>query len=232
MKRWFAKIVVFLLLGAIVNITVAWWCELSTTLTVNIGRINLDQEEAVWPKYLDDANWPPPVLAYREKVEGVGVRVTEMRSDPGSYNDSLSLETDELFIFAVIECGWPFRSVQVHRHGVFGPHREARMSEALARAGWYRGLPPPAFVPVYGPRDAHRLPVVPIAGGFAINTILYAMGLWIVFGAPVTLHRVIRRYRRRRRGLCIKCGYDLRGASGGGGEGGCPECGWRREAAV
>ena len=225
MKRRILKLVVFLLLGAIVNVAVAWWCELSTTLTVNIGRINLDQEEAVWPKYLVDANWPPPVLAYREKVEGVGVRVTEMRSDPGTYNDSLSPETDELFIFSVIECGWPFRSLKVHWHGIFGPHREARMSETLARAGWYRGLTPPDFVPLYGPRGAHRLPIVPIAGGFAGNTILYASALWIVFGAPLTLHGIIRRYRRSNRGLCINCGYDLHGASGGGGGRVCPECG-------
>ena len=225
MKRRLTKLVVFLVLGAIVNVAVAWWCELSTTITLTIGRINLDQEEAVWPKYLLDANWLPPVVAYRDKVEGVGVRFTEMRSFPRSYAELSSLGSDELFLLGVVECGWPFRSLEVHWHAVFGPHQEARMSETLARAGWYRGLTPPDFVPVYGPRGAHSLPVVPIASGFAINTVLYASALWIVFGAPLTIHSVVRRYRRRKRGHCIKCGYDLRGTSGGG----CPECGWRRE---
>ena len=36
-----------------------------------------------------------------------------------------------------------------------------------------------------------------------------------------------KRWRRRRRGACLQCGYDLRGEL----DAGCPECGWRREAA-
>ena len=216
MKRRLTKLVVFLVLGAVVNVGVAWGCELSTTWTVTIGRINLDQEEVVWPKYLDDAKWPPPVVAYRDKVEGVGVRFTEMSSFAGSYDGR-----DEKFMLGVLEYGWPFRSMEVHWPMVFGPHQDARMSETLERAGWYRGLTPPDFVPVYGPRGAHGLPIVPVAGGFSINTILYASALWIVFGAPLTLHRVIRRLLRRKRGRCIKCAYDLRGAE----HEVCPECG-------
>ena len=57
--------------------------------------------------------------------------------------------------------------------------------------------------------------------GFAINTVFYAAILWLPF-APFQL----RRYLRRKRGLCIKCGYDLRGDFAAG----CPECGWGREA--
>jgi hypothetical protein len=44
-----------------------------------------------------------------------------------------------------------------------------------------------------------------------------ALGIITVFVNP----------RRRRKSLCPRCGYDLRGAPGGG----CPECGWRGEAA-
>jgi hypothetical protein len=35
-----------------------------------------------------------------------------------------------------------------------------------------------------------------------------------------------QRRKRRARGLCTECGYDLRGDYGGG----CPECGWKRSA--
>ncbi|MEM9251871.1 MAG: hypothetical protein AAGB29_05935 [Planctomycetota bacterium] len=35
-----------------------------------------------------------------------------------------------------------------------------------------------------------------------------------------------RRAVRRRRGLCVRCGYDLRGSTGA-----CPECGWETHVA-
>jgi hypothetical protein len=55
---------------------------------------------------------------------------------------------------------------------------------------------------------------------------------WIVAGAllayPVlaVTRGPVRRYRRRRRGLCLKCGYDLTGNISGV----CPECGTEKES--
>ncbi len=61
------------------------------------------------------------------------------------------------------------------------------------------------------------LPLRPIWPGFAINSVFYAAILWLLTLGPFTA----RRFIRRRRGLCIKCGYDLRGAE----HEVCPECG-------
>lgn len=55
--------------------------------------------------------------------------------------------------------------------------------------------------------------------GLLVNTALFAL-LW--FGL-LRLPHAIRRARRRRRGLCPDCGYDLTGL-----EGPCPECGATR----
>ena len=47
--------------------------------------------------------------------------------------------------------------------------------------------------------------------------------LFLLFAAYPTLAFIrgpLRRYRRRKRGLCVGCGYDLRGSPGR-----CPECG-------
>ena len=67
------------------------------------------------------------------------------------------------------------------------------------------------------------LPLSPIWPAFAINTVFYAVILWVLFAAPFAL----RRRRRINRGLCVNCAYDLRGresiASGCGHV--CPECG-------
>ena len=63
------------------------------------------------------------------------------------------------------------------------------------------------------------IPFTPIHPGFAINTIFYAAILWLLWAAP----GAIRRLRRKQRGLCIHCGYDLRGAPPDSAN--CPECG-------
>ncbi len=61
------------------------------------------------------------------------------------------------------------------------------------------------------------LPLRPIWTSFAVNTFFYAAVLWLLIPGPFALHRLIR----RRRGLCLACGYDLRHAE----HEACPECG-------
>ena len=75
------------------------------------------------------------------------------------------------------------------------------------------GLPLRAFE-----SDGHEWYMRPIWPGFAINTVFYAGILWMLFAGPFAL----RRRSRRRRGLCVKCGYDLRGSVDANA---CPECG-------
>ena len=59
------------------------------------------------------------------------------------------------------------------------------------------------------------LPLRPIWPGFAVNTILYAAFLWLLFCGPF----VLRRFIRVRRGLCLACGYPMGKSSV------CSECG-------
>ncbi len=49
--------------------------------------------------------------------------------------------------------------------------------------------------------------------------VLFAGFAW--YPARAFVRDPLRRYRRRRRGLCLKCGYDLTGNESGN----CPECG-------
>ena len=66
-------------------------------------------------------------------------------------------------------------------------------------------------------RQDESLPLRPLWPGFAINTVFYATILWLLTLAPFTARRMIR----RKRGHCIKCGYDLSHAE----HKVCPECG-------
>lgn len=66
--------------------------------------------------------------------------------------------------------------------------------------------------------DKGTVPLRPLAGGLAINTLLFAAPPFIVLAAiPVA-----RRELRRRRGRCPVCGYDRRGLDV---VSPCPECG-------
>lgn len=62
------------------------------------------------------------------------------------------------------------------------------------------------------------LPCRPLWRGLAINTAAFAAGWWGLLMIP----RLLRADSRRRRGVCVRCGYDLAGLAK------CPECG--REA--
>ena len=81
---------------------------------------------------------------------------------------------------------------------------------AVGRFSWGRGtfaeLPGSWFFTVGFP---HAVVVVPLC----VPVFLAARRRWVV-------------WRRRRAGLCLACGYDLRHSPGR-----CPECGWEREAA-
>ncbi len=71
----------------------------------------------------------------------------------------------------------------------------------------------------YGERGPLRLPFCSVTHvGIPFCPVL----LLLCVGSAVALARApLRRYRRGRRGLCLKCGYDLRGNVSGV----CPECG-------
>jgi hypothetical protein len=70
-----------------------------------------------------------------------------------------------------------------------------------------------------------RICFEPYFPGLLINTAFYGAILWLLWLTP----GMLRRGSRRRRGLCVRCGYDLRGSQGSavssGGGGACPECG-------
>ncbi|MGH7130850.1 MAG: hypothetical protein ACREJO_02765, partial [Phycisphaerales bacterium] len=119
-----------------------------------------------------------------------------------------------------IATGWPLIAMRARLHDAF----------------WM--APPPLAGPPYQAMDgiqvsthwvinggsragqARALPLTPLWSGFAVNTVVYAV-LWSV---ALVGFAAWRRSRRKRKGACEKCGYDLSGQT----QSGCPECGWGR----
>ena len=60
------------------------------------------------------------------------------------------------------------------------------------------------------------LPIRPDVIGFTLNTIFYAVVLWLMILGPLF---VVRRWVRVRRGLCPKCAYPMSESAV------CSECG-------
>ena len=240
MKRWIFTILLFLLLGAVLNVAVAWGALFAAELfypnpmtggndgfrrsreyfaTHHHHRDASEQEEA----WIRATGWelPSPNDCSEAYLEVWEWRTTGMRRQgiyeawrfrPGILTTGGWPKGSELA--QRIEAGWPLPAVS-------GLCLDPR---APANRSYYGSLwlrrPPPT---VNDPTPRHELlPFWPIWPGFAVNTLFYAIILWLLIPGPF----VLRRHIRRKRGRCPKCGYDLRGQLPGAG---CPECGWNRQ---
>ncbi len=239
MKRWITKIVVFLLLGAIINVAVAWACAAfvpvveTTSLQINAAPESADEVFYTWEirraegfghtqVAFNTFFWRPPspwTAKQPELVNRTDARLHGIRPPKSRW-----WGLNETFVHVV--AGWPIRSLVSHCY-----ERDARWSlrrsplltrRQVAEIGLL-GHPPKWMEAIViedqvvgGPFSARVLPLRPIWPGFMINTIFFATILWLPF-APSGLRRTIR----RKRGACIKCGYDLRGTA----QMICSECG-------
>ncbi len=221
MKRRLTKLVVFLLLGAIVNVAVAW----GITAHAEFDKPSLQEsqqtvEDSEWPRVVP-RHWPSLRTAWDRHELGWRLRGFRGRR----YHDDQATgqwERSEHFLLDIYEVGWPSRSLQWENWldlTIDYPQNTPsyRFEGQPARTWWRSGIPVSVERFGFGSGSAKRLPIHPIYFGFAINTVFYAVILSLLTLGPFTLRRLIR----RKRGHCINCGYDLRGAE----HEVCPECG-------
>ena len=223
MKRRVLTIFLFLFFGAIVNVAVAW----GITAAVDFDGLSLrwNIREVRWP-YPVPVHWPEYANALEFGTIGWGwiryeATAVEDRGDAGFW-------ATETFFIWIVKAGWPIRCWQyetwcdwVHPTGT-GDAGYYRFDGQPQPTYWSYGLPLEFDRFGFEPRCGKRLPVHLIWPGFAVNTVFYALILWLLIPGPFVLRRIIR----RKRGRCPKCGYDLRGDLSGG----CPECAWGRES--
>jgi len=126
------------------------------------------------------------------------------------------------------DTGWATSSDGVSQFAGFSfsvSRRDELLFRRIARLGWERRVHDKQET---APFDPSRWPVSPTAGkpgttGWTICIPLLAiscvLAVYPIANAP------LRRWRRRRKGLCVKCGYNLTGNLSGV----CPECGTKVE---
>ncbi len=230
MKRCLAKLFVFLLLGVIINVAVAWGCGIfSVRVPGGAGRFVIwDVWEIVHPtsqdiEWLKRSGWQPRPedekfawKAASREIIGFGLTRKGFSDYPTNKpGPNISMPVLPLFVIRD-RTGWPFRCLQAEKWLV----NDSRVKQYQTRFA-IASVPVSYQYNVWPITDTRPLAVLPIWPGFAINTVFYAAMLWLLTLGPFAA----RRFIRNKRGHCIKCGYDLRGSSRGGV---CPECGASR----
>ena len=201
MKRRAFKLLLFLLAflvgGAIINVAVAWGCALWGAETT---AILLPDDESKF--LLSNAFDARGEFGYKFLVasKGNGIGITRQLSA------GLAIDTHGGSPCAVhaCMCGFPKHALE-GRWFAFNDERAGSQSILLSSA----------VQELMNTHSPGFLPLRPIFPGFAINTIFYAAVLWVLFAVPVK----VRRCRRIKRGVCVRCAYPV-GASDL-----CSECG-------
>ncbi len=181
MKRRIAIVLLLLAGGAIVNVAVAWGLPLTlNNWHVDVVAVELEALAARIP----NSRWFGP------EVQPDGTLIMERRriplEDPAVRN---------------LQRAWYSITVSMSSHS----HSHTRSFQAgwpmLSMTGDVTGNP---FAAPPGEPYVARLDH-PILPGFIINTLFYALLLWLLLFAPGNAPRLLR----RRRGLCEECAYPI-----------------------
>ncbi len=200
MLKWSGRILVFLLIGAILNVAVAWCCVLTISWPARNAVHDPTSEQVHWWKQNAPHGFDPT-------PGGVSYPTKAFGSDAAHLSGTSSDEHG-----GRLHYGWRLRSGVPLR--CFEGQRWIDYTNAPANE--HRPVTIERGMKVWRRRgNNYDIPVTPIWGGMIGNSLLYA-------AIPFTLLFIPRWYLRRRRlrkRLCPACGYPM-GASNR-----CTECG-------
>ncbi len=208
MKRRLLTLAILLLAGAALNVAVAWACALWGPAVAS-GPPGSDP----FPRLAPGTSWPRPVPAECPSPS-YGSWGSGLFMSTGTFgghipkDQAVSEGRPRQYGLSVFRYGVPFRALECQYL--------MRISEPYARTfTLMAAVRSPELI-----SSSHSFGVIPLRPiwlGFAFNTLFYGAILWLVIPGPFALRRIIR----RKRGVCVTCGYDLRHAD----HAVCPECG-------
>jgi hypothetical protein len=226
-KRWALRICLFPLLGAIVNVAVAWGCALQVPMDATWVHLQ-HRAQATWQPLdeIESGRKGFLLVAQFRRFGSTRVDVFAGNFHHGPADDVprgspindcpawcrrhvlTAIATSNSSMMAIEGRGFPLLAIWC----------EPAEEEVLGR----RVNPPVGGIEVderlAATSDRFTRPTLPffiILPGFAINTLFYTGILWLLFAAPFAL----RRRRRIKRGLCPACAYPVGDSSV------CTECG-------
>lgn len=214
MKKWPAKIVVLLIIGAVVNVAVAWGIVLWTPQEPRGPGMAVLLNQIDWPRQAP-ADWPAPQRQNSGRTWGLSAIQTMAHVLPLDAPRSPGAVSG--WGMSLFQAGWPSRCIEARSDTV-------NYAGVIPKANLRPAVKLPEALHFLRVREARYrvLPLRPIWPGFAINTAFYAAILWLLTFGSFTARRIIR----RKQGRCINCGYDLRGTA----QMICSECGYEVRA--
>ena len=161
--------VCWLALGAVVNVVVTW--ALVLTLPLKMGTFTT----------VNSKTWPVPALAGADwpAAGGDGMFV-ESFGQSTEYCGAMT--QNSVFTMEVNAFGWPFKSLRRVRTGV------TRLDRSFMPSIEYESLPAVRALTRLIKRE-ERLPVRPLWPGFAVNTLLCASALALMWLVPAAILR-------------------------------------------
>lgn len=219
MIRLFINIFILLLLGTIVNVAVAWGCAIrwegGNSGEIRYGSTVDETMDILWvihgKLWLGTSSFS--VQGHPGYPAEITKKMTAEQAAPYWLNWKQLEVTDNPNLINpsdVIAHGLPVRSLL--------RLDDSRLdeSESVFKTGIVKTFPDWMRGPESTFSETH-LPIKPIWPGFIANSLIYS---WLFMLGQLEIIS-LRKRRRRKRGLCIKCAYDLRGTA----HVVCPECG-------
>jgi len=223
--RRIRTMLLLLLLGLAMTVAIGWCCAwfVPPEHVRATGRLSDDGKGVCWTRESlgveQTAFWPAvpaefstdPIDVYRRGVRAYDVSQWSMEGSAGWPLPALRWRC---------ELGWSAVATSPPATNNFGlPPLFITTLPAPVITSVSHGWAPAGAVKLdsFGSLVLHLLPCEPIWRGLAANTAFCGASMWLAGWIAA----VLRRGRRMRRGLCMLCGYDLRGLW----ERRCPECG-------
>jgi hypothetical protein len=212
MRRWVLRILVCLILGAITTVAVAWGIVTKESIRSLRGR-PLESQYDLQPQQLACNGFAHPffdhILVWPDDSPRSGdlppIRFRKPLQTLSCRNLKGHFGLASLY-------GWPCRALF---HAQWGTIGWTEVDQAgLLNLNANKEETDTAS-------NRWLFPVLPLWPGFAIDTLFFAAIWFGVFFGFASGKRAIR----RKRGRCLRCGYDLRGDLAAG----CSECGSGRQ---
>lgn len=208
MRKWVLLVLACLLVGAALNVLVAWTLTLLSKFPDSSRATASYYGPLTWPRLVPD-NWPSTGVYWRCRTDGLDYQRWVATTG-----------TRHTYLIDRVTLGWPWPSLSasIVRETTYSPAGDRWLLSENDYSVWVRGLRAPESLLRQQAPACRAFPLRPRWWPFVASSLVFALPLVLVaVGWPLA-----RQQMRVRAGRCSECGYDRAGIPR---DTACPECG-------